>query len=179
MTHTSKTLFICVVGAALAFGCGKKDDKKNEGGEAPKAGAPAGDKAPAAKSASEWADIELPDLGLIANAPGDAKVSKMGGLTAMNYACQAMINEKGDMSPSYDNQLGNVEKGNAGGPVKEMKRKEKTDDDNWVIEYSTDKKWGYFSSRKIGDKVYSCSRVSSKEEGHACVVKVCESLKAK
>jgi hypothetical protein len=180
-----KLVTISLLALGLAVGCGN-DDKKEGGDEAKTA--PAGDDTkggeakPADKkgSADEWAEIELPDLGLVAMAPGDAKISKMGGISAMNYACQPGIHEKGDMSPSYDNQLKNVEKGNAGGKVANMVKNEKTDDDNWVIHYEIEGgKWGYFSSRKIGDKVYSCSRVSRKKEGHDCVVKVCESLKPK
>ena len=39
--------------------------------------------------------------------------------------------------PSFDNQLKNVEKGHKGGPLQELKRKDKKDDDNWVIEWTT------------------------------------------
>ena len=60
-----------------------------------------------------------------------------------------------------------------------MVRSTKTDDENFVIEWTTTTgKFGFISSRSIGDKVIVCSRTSSTKEGHDCVVRVCNSLAA-
>lgn len=97
----------------------------------------------------------------------------------MSYKCQAMIFEKNDMSPSYDNEFKNA-KGPSAGGFKEMIQNEKTDDDNFMIEWTTNSgSFGFKSRKTVGDKVFSCSRVSRDEEGHKCVMKICASLKAK
>lgn len=173
-----RSIYVALLALALAPGCGDKKDDKGGGDKAGSAKAAGGDKA-GGGSASEWKDIELPELGLIANAPGDAKLSKLGGLTAMGYDCQPMMNTVSDMSPSYENTKTNVDKGHQGGPLAAYAKDEKTDDKNWVLDWKTDKKWGYASRRVIGDKEISCGRVSADEAGHKCVVKVCESLRAK
>lgn len=143
-----------------------------------------GEKSSASKPAKEnsdpavWKDLPVPKLGLVAHAPGDAKVDKMGGITGMKYKCTAMLSEKGDMTPPYDNVLKNIQGSNHGG-FDAMVKNEKTDDDNFAIEWTTKGgKFGFSSRRTIGDKVISCTRVSRDKDGHDCVVKVCESLKA-
>ncbi len=138
--------------------------------------------AQAEPSAADTAPKELKlGNGLTVLAPADAKEGKMGAnltVSAMGGKCTAMIAEKSDMSPSFESELGSIEKGLKGGAVKEMKKKDKTGDNDFVIEWTTEKgKFGYSTRRTIGDKAWNCNRVSNDEAGHNCVVQICDSLK--
>ncbi len=173
-----KKYLLCSL-SLLVFACGEKKVEKGAEPNAAESGTTAAMGAEEEGGAKAWKDIELPELGLIANAPGDSTLSKLGGISGLNYKCQAMIKEKGNMTPSYDSVLKNAQGSNAGG-FKEMIQNEKTDDDNFVIEWTTNgDKFGYASRRTIGEKIISCNRVSSDKDGHECVMKVCASLKAK
>jgi hypothetical protein len=163
-----KLLLSCLVVCCGVAACGGKGGEAAGGGKEPAAAAPsAGPK-----------ELKLSN-GLTVTAPGDAKETDMGGIavSALNGKCMAMINEKSDMSPSFENELQNIEKGNKGGALKEMKRKDQKGPDDFAIEWTTDKKFGYSSRRTIGGKAYSCFRVSADPDGHACVVAICESMK--
>ncbi len=170
MRFSLMTLAIATFCLTLAACGGKEAPAPAAGGEAAKA--------EPAKKAGEWAEIKLDKLGLKAMAPGDAKLSALGGVSAMGGKCTAMVNAVSNMSPSFENTVKNVEKGHKGGPLKAFTNKVKTDDSNWVVDWTTDKKWGYASRKMIGDKAFSCGRVSASADAHACAVKVCESLTA-
>jgi hypothetical protein len=178
----SMKVLLCSL-SLLALACGDKKEEKPGGEaktEATDKGADKGsDKGADKADPGVWKDIELPELGLIANAPGDATLSRLGGISALNHKCTAMIKEKGNMTPPYDTVVKRAEGTNHGG-FKEMVQNEKTDDDNYVVEWTTNSgKFGFNSSRKLGDKVFTCNRISRDKDGHDCVVKVCASLKAK
>jgi hypothetical protein len=160
-------------------------DKKEESPAAAEGAAADKPAEGAAKAETPAADAGPKELklsnGLTVMAPADAKESAMGKIltvTAMNYKCTAMINERTDMAPSFENEIKNIEKGHKGGPLKELKRQEKTSDDEFAIEWTTEKgKFGYASQKKVGDKVWACGRVSNDEAGHNCVVQICDSMK--
>ena len=123
----------------------------------------------------------MPKLGLVASAPGNAKVGAMGGIQTADWKCRLSVFEKSAGSTTYDNWLANIEKGNKGGKLKEMVKKEKTDDDTWVLQWTTETgKFGYASRRKIGAKAFDCVNFQAdSQEKQDCAIKVCESLKAK
>lgn len=76
-----------------------------------------------------------------------------------------------------DNDLKNAQGLSAGG-FKEMVKNEKTDEDKFAIECTTNSgKFGFKSRKTVVGRVFSCSRVSSDNEGHECVMKVCASLR--
>ncbi len=150
--------------ALLFVACGKKGDK---GGSA-KAGR--GDPA-------VWAPFPLPKLGVVAQAPGDAHLSGMGDLVGMGSECTVLLFPKTSSSEGHDNYVHNIQAGNNGGELDQMVKDVKTDEDNWVIEYTTKTgKFGYQARHKVGDKVITCGHVSDTKPGHDCVIKVCESL---
>ena len=169
-----RALVVTCFSLSLVVACGGKGEPSS-GGDKP--GAPAAGDKPAADAGPK--ELKLSN-GITVTAPGDAKESTMGGsitVMALNGKCQAMLFEKSDMSPSFENNIANIERGNKGGPLKEMKRKEQKGPDDFVIEWTTDKKFGYASRKTVQGKVWSCDRVSSDADGHACVVKICESMK--
>ncbi|MFO0744425.1 MAG: hypothetical protein U1F43_01980 [Myxococcota bacterium] len=166
--------WIVVWGVAGIGACGGKSDAGPG-----RAGAAAGAGGESASASAEPKSLTLSN-GLTVTAPGDAKESAMGkmlSVVALGGKCQAMIGEVSDMSPSFENQLHNIEAGNMGGPLKEMKRKESKGPDDFVIEWTTEKKLGYASRRTAQGKKWYCDRVSSDPAGHACVVAICESIK--
>ncbi len=166
--------FVFVAGALVA--CGKKDDGGSGGGASTGADKPAsGDDKGGDPNA--WKDLSLDKLGLVAHVPGNAKVGAFGGISSADYKCRLDVFDKGD---TFDNWVANIEKGNKGGALKDMVKKDKTDDDNWVIQWTTDKKFGYVASKKIGDKVYQCVNFQAdSQEKIDCTIKMCDSLKAK
>jgi len=171
--------FVFVAGALVA--CGKKKDNGAGGGGA--GDKPAGDKPAGGDSDSDgdpkaWKDLERPKLGLVAHVPGNAKVGAFGGISSADYKCRLDVFEKA--TTTFDNWVTNIEKGNKGGPLKDMVKKDKTDDDNWVIQWTTDKKFGYVASKKIGDKVFQCVNFQATSQDKIdCTIKMCDSLKAK
>lgn len=170
-------MFAVTLGVSAGACGGKTEPAAGGGGEAPAAAdKPAADKPAAAAGPKE---LKLSN-GITVTAPGDAKESAMGQsitVSALGGKCQAMIGEKSDMSPSFDNHIQNIERGNKGGPLKEMKRKEQKGPDDFIIEWTTDKRFGYASRKTVQGKVLYCDRVSADADGHACVVSICESMK--
>lgn len=164
---------LCVAGVMALVACGGKGDAPSSPSESAAAPSAA---TPAAGPAATWQKMTLTELGVSVMAPGDAKPSALGGVSALGGKCNVMINKVSQMSPSFENEVGNIEKGHKGGPLKAFAKKDKKDDDNWAIEWTTDKRFGYSSRQKVGDTAYSCGRVSADADGHACVMKVCESL---
>jgi len=167
----TKILFSIVMMTCSALACGGK-------AEPAAAGAPAGG-TPAAAPSEGSKELKLSN-GLTVTAPGDAKESAMGAaiaVSALGGRCMAMIGEKTDVSPSLENLLKNIEAGHKGGALKEVTRKEQKGPDDFIVEWTTDKKFGYASRRTVGGKNYFCDRVSANAEAHACVVAICESLK--
>jgi hypothetical protein len=158
---------LMVIVSTSVLACGK-GDKGNASGAA--SGAAAG-------NPDEWKEYKIAKLPLKAMAPGDAAEAPMGnGLTALRDQCDVTILESTATSESFENTLHNIEVGNMGGPLKEAKRKVKTDDQNWLIEWTTDSKFGYQSRRTIAGKSYFCGATSRTDAAHQCAVKVCESL---
>lgn len=160
----------------LGLGCGGKGESGAAGGAAG-AGGGAAPSAPAEATGPH--ELKLSN-GITVTVPGDGKESAMGKLLtvgAHNGKCQAMINEANDMSPSFENELQNIDAGHKGGPLKEYKRKDKTGPNDFVIEWTTDKKFGFSMRKTINGKVWSCYRVSQDAESQACVVAICESMK--
>lgn len=161
----------------LGLGCGGKGEPGAAGsGAAPGGG---GGAASAPAEAAGPHELKLSN-GITVTVPGDGKESKMGKLLtvgAHNGKCQAMIDEVSDMSPSFENELQNIDAGHKGGPLKEYKRKDKTGPSDFVIEWTTDKKFGLSLRKTLNGKGWSCSRVSADAESHACVVAICESMK--
>lgn len=144
----------------VAAGCGKGDGGQDR---------PKGDPA-------VWADFKLDGLPVKVSAPGDARPSRIGGVVARNGKCDAAIRASDKNSPSFDNTVHNIEVGNLGGPVKEFKRKDKRDDQNWLIEWSTADSFRYESRRQVGGVTYSCGVNASSADDQACAIKICESL---
>ncbi len=143
-------------------GCGKGDK-----GDSPAA---------APGDPNEWKEFKLEKLGAKVTAPGDAKEGAMSGITAKSGACDADLYEADPKNTSFQNTVDNVERGNRGGPVKEMKRKTMTDERNWVIEFTTADLFWYESRRAIGTRTVACLVKARTEAAHQCAVKVCESL---
>lgn len=145
-----------VLVAALALwtaGCGKSD-----------------------KGSSGWTPFELADIGVVVNAPSNAEKNPLGhGLLATegNSDCSASIHLVVNQSQAYENVLSNVEV--IGGAVKDLE-KEKTDNDNWVVEFVGERKSGFQRSRRLGDKVVQCGGFGP-PDSVACIKKVCASLK--
>lgn len=127
---------------------------------------------------NEWKELTLADLGVKVTAPGDAKEAAMSGITARGGACDASIYAADPATTPFQNTVDNIERGNRGGPVKEMKRKDMKDERNWVIEFTTADLFQYESRRAIGTKTVACLAKSRTEAAHQCAVKVCESLAA-
>jgi len=174
-------VFVCGLGLVSAVGCGKKEESGAESSEKSESSADKG-KAKAAKGdPNVWMDLELPKLGLIANVPGNAKVSAMGGISTADWSCGLSIYEKAASSPTYDNMVMNIEKGNKGGALKEMVKNEKTDEDNWMLQWTTEPgKFAFASNKKIGERVYTFADFQiTKQEKLDCSLKILAGLKAK
>jgi hypothetical protein len=176
MAHLIRTTLIVAL-AVWTAGCGKKDKDGENKGEEDKGAPPAeakgggGDEDPNA-----WKPFTLEDVGVVVDAPGNAKKSGMGsGISASegNTYCNVSIGLVDDKSQTYENLLTNAE--NIGGAISEMK-KEKTDDNNWVVDFVGAKKSGFRHRQQLGDKVVQCGGFG-KPDTVACVKKVCASLK--
>lgn len=165
---------------ALSSSCGKKD-KSEEAGGAKKEDVLEAKKKLAAADPSVWKDLEIPDLGLMISVPGNGKVSSTGSVSTADWKCSLSVFEKSSSSPTHENMVKNIEKGNKGGALKEMVKNEKTDEDNWSVHWTTETgKFGYAAHRKVGDKVVTCTEFQATEkEKYDCAVKVCESIRAK
>lgn len=176
---------------SLCFACNKAEE--GGGDTAEKTSAAKEDQAekkaePKAKVAEkEWLKIEK--FGVQLEVPKGAKPMPGAGSSLMisgpDGGCTVMLAKKDDMShfPSYDSTMKTIEKG-VTGKKKEMLINEKKDGDNWVIHYT---KAGMIDPKKtqhavdvrakIGDDLFSCSRVTDKEADAQCILHACQSLK--
>ncbi len=162
-------------------GCGKDKDKdKGGGGQDEAAGTQAAKGGGAAADPKAWKPFKMEDLGVVVDAPGDAKKSALGGISATSegWYCNVDLHAVGEKPQTYENFLHNIENGNIGGAIKEMRKKEKTDDNTFIIDFIGERKSGYYHRQKIGDKVIQCGGNGEKESSYNCIKKVCESLKA-
>ena len=165
-----------IVGLLGGAACGGKGAPAAGGAEGPAAAAPGAEAAAAPGTAAEWKELKVDKVGVTVTAPGDATLSALGGVSAMGGKCQADMNT-GGMKVTFENRIQNIEAGHIGGALKEFQRKDKTGDDDWVIEFTTEKKFGYMSSRTVGGQAVSCGRVAASAEARECVKKICESMK--
>jgi hypothetical protein len=158
MTHPMRAVLVAALALSMA-GC-SKDDKRGGG-----AGEPAA-----------WKPFALTELGVVVDAPGNAKEHVLGrGITASEGSsdCSVNIHLVVDQALAYENLLDSV--GSIGGTITDLE-KEKTDAKNWVVAFVGDRKSGFQRSQQLGDKVVQCGGFG-KPEAVACVKKICGSLR--
>lgn len=166
-----KTIITTIGVAVLALGCGKSGDADKDKGKGVARGG--GDP-------NVWGPLELKDLGLVAQVPGNARLGAMGGITTSDHACDLDVFPVTSSSEGFDNMVANVERGNNGGPLKTMIKKEKTDDANWIVVWDTNDRFGYALRQPIGGKAYTCVGYQfSTAAARDCSMKICQSLAAK
>ena len=123
-----------------------------------------------------WKPFEYTAIGVVVDAPGNARESALGGGISASEGdtdCSASIRVVTDQPLAYENLLDNVEA--IGGAIKALE-KEKTDADDWTVDFVGDRKSGFQRSQRLGDKVVQCGGFGS-SDAVACMKKVCASLK--
>ena len=183
-----KRALVMITVAALAFGCGKKDEKA-EGGDKAAAGkkaeggekAAAGEKAPAGKKAEAPAPapagLDLAGMPITGDAPAGAKAMKMGKKAMVRGgALIATVGAAGKLDAKDEAAATKEAEGNGGTNIKAEKLA-----DGFLLTYenkgSAGSNYWVVSRRTIEGADYACGTTASQPAQQAAAVAFCKSLK--
>lgn len=122
--------------------------------------------------------IRVPATATIEDSPGDGDVMVMSS----DPECTVMVSLVDDVSDDYAATFDGINKGLAGGTLKELTKQEHAGD-TWDLEYTATSdvdhalKYGINVRVKIDGKLYDCTRVTDAQDAATCVAKACASLK--
>jgi len=178
-------LFVVLSVLMLVVSC-NKGESGDESGESTPAEGQGGQEGAPTQEAPALQFVAVESMGLRIEMPTGATVNPGAGDSVMisgpDGGCTVMLAPVTEISPSYESTVSSIQRGMAGGQLREMTRNEQTAG-GWEIEYTTaamsnpdETRYGVNTRVTVGGIGYDCSRVSRTAEDAACVLRACQSI---